>query len=178
MGNPRGVKRDAAALAQLEERRLRAATLLRQGWTQADVAREVGVHRQSVSRWAQTLEHEGRRGLRRSARPGRKSGLSDTDLRSLEKALEQGPESVGYETQLWTLERVSQLIEQRFGIRYSTGHVWRILRGLGYSPQRPTRRALERDEEAIARWKRQRWPALKKTRDASGKRSSSSTRVD
>ncbi len=141
MGNPRGVKRDAEALAALEERRLQAATLLRRGWTQAEVARAVGVHRQSVSRWAQTLQTSGRQGLRRVASPGRKGLLSEADLRSLESALRQGPEVVGYETQLWTLGRMGHLIEQRFGIRYSTGHVWRLLR-MGFSAQRPTGRAL------------------------------------
>lgn len=175
MGNPRGVKRDLGAL---EARRLEAARLLRKGWSQAEVARAVGVHRQSVSRWNRTLEEEGLRGLRNGEPPGRKSQLSESDLQELRKVLERGPEALGYATQLWTLRRVSRWIEDRFGIRYSTSQTWRILHKLGFSPQRPERRARERDEEAIQHWKRVRWPALKKTQNAGGKRSSSSTKAD
>ena len=175
MGNPAGVRRDFEAL---EKRRLRAATLLKRGWTQAEVARELGVHRQSVYRWQLALDEAGRAGLRKAGRAGRKPKLSPADLRGIERALKRGPEELGYDTGLWTLPRVAVLIERQYGVSYDPSQVWRILRRMGWSCQRPTGRALERDEKAIRRWKRERWPALKKTPNADGKRSSSSMRAD
>jgi transposase len=174
MGHPAGLKRDFAAL---EARRLAAVALLRQDMAQADVARTLGVHRQSVSRWARQLARGGRRALKYPGRAGRKPRLATAELRRLERALQRGPEAVGYATPLWTAERVAVLIEQECGVRYHPGHVWRILRRLGWSCQRPTGRALERDEQAIRHWKKVRWPQLKKTPRAKGKRSSSSTRA-
>jgi transposase len=174
MGNPAGVRRDFEAL---EQRRLRAARLLTQGVPQAEVARQVGVHRQSVSRWAEQLDRGGRAALKKAGRAGRKPRLSDADLRRIERGLTRGPEALGYDTSLWTAWRVADLIERECGVRYHPGHVWWLLRKLGWSCQRPTGRALERDEAAITQWKRHRWPALKKTRRASGKRSSSSTKA-
>jgi transposase len=175
MGNPAGVRRDFDAL---EARRLQAARLLKQGLTQAEVAREVGVHRQSVSRWTADLERGGRPALRKAGRAGRKPRLAPADLRRIERGLKRGPEALGYDTSLWTAWRVADLIERECRVRYHPGHVWWLLRKLGWSCQRPAGRALERDEIAIRQWKQQRWPALKKTRRASGKRSSSSMRVD
>ncbi len=172
MGNPAGVKRDFKAL---ESRRLRAAQLLKRGLSQAEVARRVGVHRQSVSRWRQA---EGRAGLKAAGRAGRKPRLSPADLQRLERGLKQGPQTLGYATQLWTARRVVELLERTCGVKYHAGYVGRILRRLGWSCQRPVGRALERDEAAIRRWKKQRWPALKKKPKNRAKRSSSSTKAD
>lgn len=160
MGNPAGVRRDFEAL---ERRRLKAAELLRKGVSEAEVARRVGVHRQSVNRWARALSESGRRGLRKAGRAGRKPLLEGRQLDRLGVLLKRGPESFGYPTGLWTAWRVAEVIEREFSVEYHPGHVWRILRQLGWSPQRPTGRAIERDEETIRRWKRSRWPALKKT---------------
>lgn len=159
MGNPLGVKRDFDAL---EKRRLLAATLLEKGIHEAEVARRVGVHRQSVNRWRRALEESDRSALRKSGRAGRKPLVSETDLRSIEVDLKRGPEALGYETGLWTTQRVAELIEERFGVRYTPEHVGWLLRRLGWSCQRPVGRALERDEAAVRRWKKQRWPKLKK----------------
>jgi transposase len=175
MGNPAGVRRDFAAL---EQRRMEAARLLRQGLNQSAVARALGVHRQSVSRWARELEESGVRGLRKAGRTGRPAKLSPAQLRDLERALRRGPEVFGYATGLWTAARVRDLIEHRTAVRYHEDHVWRILRKLGWTCQRPTGRALERNEEGIRQWKKYRWPQLKKKRSASGARSSSSTKAD
>jgi transposase len=174
MGHPAGRKRDFAAL---EARRLEAVTLLRQDLAQADVARALGVHRQSVSRWASQLARGGRAALKHPGRAGRKPRLTAADRRRIERALQRGPEALGYATPLWTAERVAGLIEQECGVRYHPGHVWRLLRQLGWTCQRPTGRALERDEPAIRHWKKVRWPQLKKPPRAKGKRSSASTRV-
>ena len=159
MGNPAGVQRDFQAL---EQRRLRAVRLLKKGVYQSEVARRVGVHRQSVSRWARQLETAGLAGLRKAGRAGRKPRLSAQDLQKIERELKRGPEALGYETGLWTAWRVAHLIEQECGVRYHASQAWRILRQLGWSCQRPSGRALERNEPSIRRWKRQRWPEIKK----------------
>jgi transposase len=175
MGNPAGVRRDFAAL---EARRMEAARLLREGLSQSAVAREVGVHRQSVSRWARELEQAGIRGLRKAGHTGRPAKLNPAQLREIERALKRGAEALGYQSGLWTAGRVRELIEYQSGVRYHEDHVWRILRKLGWTCQRPTGQALERDEEAIRRWKKVDWPRIKKKRAASGAPSSSSTRAD
>ncbi len=175
MGNPAGVKRDFRAL---ERRRLRAARFLQQGCTEAETARKTGVHRQSVSRWAQQLATGGREALRKAPRAGRKPRLSEADRRRIVADLKRGPEALGYETGLWTSWRVADLIERQCEVRYTNVHVWRILRELGWSCQRPVGRALERDEKAIRRWKQVRWPEVKKTPKNKGAPSFSSTNRD
>ena len=175
MGNPAGVRRD---FEELERRRMQAARLLEKGYSQSEVARRVGAQRQSVSRWAVQLQNEGRRGLKRAGRAGRKPLLSGQDLRKIVRELKRGPEALGYETSLWTSGRVAHLIEEQCGVRYHAAHVWRILRQLGWSCQRPSGRALERDEEKIRIWKQQRWPALKKRPETRAAPSFSSTKAD
>ena len=175
MGNPAGVRRDFAAL---EARRMEAARLLRQGLSQSQVARAVGVQRQSVSRWARELEESGVRGLRQAKRTGRPPKLSPAQLRDLERALKRGPEAFGFASGLWTASRVRDLIEDRTGVRYHEDHVWRILRKLNWTCQRPSGRALERDEETIRHWKKVDWPRIKKKPSARGAPSSSSTKAD
>lgn len=159
MGNPQGVKRDFEAL---EKRRFRAHDLLKRGLSEAEVARQVGAHRQSVNRWAKQIEKHGRVGLKGAGRAGRKSRLKEADLGRIERELMRGPQALGYETELWTLDRVAELIESQCGVKYHPGHVWWLLGKLGWSCQRPTGRALQRDEAAIERWKKKRWPGLKK----------------
>lgn len=165
MGFPAGIRRDFEAL---ERRRLQAADLLRKGLSQSEVARQVGAHRQSVSQWTTELREKGRKALRKAGRAGRKPRLRPEDVKKIERGLKRGPESLGYESSLWTANRVAHLIEGECGIQYHPGHVWRILRQLGWSCQRPVGRALERDEEAIRRWKQERWPELKKKPNKKG----------
>lgn len=175
MGNPAGVRRD---FEKLEQRRLMAAELLRKGVHQAEVARQVGVHRQSVSRWAEELRQGGKRALRKAGRAGRRPRLRPEDLRRIEKALKRGPEALGYETGLWTAARVAHLIEQECKVKYHPSQAWRILGQLGWSCQRPTGRAMERNEEKIQQWKQKRWPELKKRPKTKAEPSSSSTKAD
>jgi len=175
MGNLAGVRRDFEAL---EQRRMEAARLLQKGYSQSEVARRVEVHRQSVSQWARQLEQGGRRALKKAGRAGRKPRLSVEDLRRIERALKRGPQALGYETTLWTSQRVAHLIEQECGVHYDASQAWRILRQLGWSCQRPTGRALERDEAKIQQWKKQRWPELKKRPKTKAGRSSSSMKAD
>src|ERR1700694_5641511 len=159
MGFPAGVGRDFEAL---ERRRMRAGSLLAKGLSQSEVARRVGAHRQSVSKWAAELLAKGRAGLKKAGRAGRKPRLSAAQLNQIEGGLKRGPQALGYETSLWTANRVVHLIEQGCGVSYHPGDVGKILRRLGWSCQRPAGRALERDEKAIQRWKKERWPELKK----------------
>ena len=174
MGNPRGVKRDFEAL---ERRRLEGLRLLEQGLNQSEVARRLRVCSQSVSRWSKTRQEKGEKGLKAAGRAGRLPLLGAEQLRQLEKRLLQGPEKLGYETPLWTCPRVADLIEREFGVSYHAGHVWKILRQLNWSPQRPKGRALERNEETIAEWKQKIWPAIKKKPKKKAARSSSSTKA-
>jgi transposase len=161
----------------LEKRRWRAARLLEKGLPQAEVARRVGVHRQSVSRWAATLQSKGATGLKKAGRAGRKPRLNAAHLAALEEGLKAGPQACGYPTALWTSQRVAHLIEQQSGIRYHPDHVCRILARLRWSCQRPVGRALERDEAKIAHWKKKRWPDIKKKPRGKAAPSSSSTKA-
>jgi len=159
MGNLKGVTRDFAAL---ERRRLQAAKLFEKGANQAEVARQTGVSRESTRRWYSDWKRGGKTALKRAGRAGRKPRLQLAQLADLRRGLKEGPEVLGYGTALWTTWRVADLIERQTGLKFHPGHVWRILRSLGWSCQRPTGRATQRDEPAIRRWKRVRWPKLKK----------------
>jgi len=128
MGNPAGVKRDFEAL---ENRRFSAFRLLKKGLSEAEVARQVGVHRQSVNRWAKQIGEQGRDGLKKAGRAGRKSRLREADLKRLESGLKRGPQALGYETNLWTLERVAELIERNCGVKYHPGHVGWLVHRVG-----------------------------------------------
>lgn len=100
--------------------------------------------------------------LRAVPERGRPAQLDPSQLSSLRAALLQSPTEHGFGTELWTLKRVGALIERIHGVRFSQGHVWRILGALGFSAQKPEKRAIERDEDAVRSWKRSTWPALKK----------------
>ena len=152
-------KRDFSAL---ERRRLQAARLLKRGLRPAEIARRLGVHRQSVGRWQQQLEREGLAGLKKAGRAGRPAKMTDEQVLHLEEELVRGPRAWGYTTELWTTERVADLIQRRFGVRYHRDHVGRVLAQMGWSCQRPVGRAKERNEARIRRWKRREWPRIKK----------------
>jgi transposase len=165
MGNAKGIRRDFVAL---ERRRLAAARLLAQGLNQSEVGRLLKVSNQAVSQWASLLRGKGEGALRQAERAGRQPRLTAQQKAQLEQRLLAGPEQLGYDTNLWSSERVAELIEREFGVRYHPGHVWKILVALGWSCQRPTGRALERNEEAIRHWQKVTWPELKKKRKKSG----------
>jgi len=149
--------------AALQARRLQAAELFAQGHTQAEVARELGVSRQSAHVWHAAWQQGGLDALRSRGPTGPDPKLSPTDLARIEQALRQGAKANGFDTDLWTLERVAVVITQLTGVRHHPGHVWVILRQrLGWTLQRPERRASERDEEAIVRWVQQEWPRIKR----------------
>lgn len=161
----------------IRRRRRQAARLFGKGETQAQVARLLGVSRQTAMVWWNTFEQEGADALREPGAAGRPARLTPEDLRVIEQALIQGPRAHGYETDLWTLPRIAAVIERVADVSYHSGHVWRLMRKLGWSLQKPTTRARERNEKAIRQWVRETWPGLKKTLHAAEPRSSSSTRA-
>lgn len=154
-------------LAAMEERRMRAADLFEKGVIPAEVARQVGVSHQIVSDWRAAWRRSGRDGLRGAGRAGRLPKLSREHLELVEVELAKGAAANGYANDVWTLKRVAEVIERITGVSYHPAHVWYILRhSLKWSWQRPARRATERNDEAIQRWVKQRWPLLKKRHGA------------
>jgi transposase len=139
-----------------------AGKLLLQGMLIAEVADAVEASTSSVGRWKQIVEREGLDGLHAKPVPGRPPRLSSAERRQLEELLRKGPREAGMASDAWTCTRVVRLIEQQFGVTYHPDHVRRILDALGWSCQRPEQRARERDEAAIARWREQEWPRIKK----------------
>src|SRR5215469_1335598 len=174
MGNPRGVKRDFVAL---EKRRFRAVKLFNKGLNSSEIGRRLKVSNQTVSRWRQEHQAGGDAALRGAGRAGRLPCLNEADKARLVELLHQGPEALGYETPLWTCERVAHLIDKNFDVDYHPGHVWRILRQLRWSVQQPVGRALERNEARIEDWRQRRWPEIKKKPRKRAARSSSSTKA-
>jgi len=162
---------------ELERRRRRAIRLLEGGGNLSSVARAVGSSASSVLRWQGQYQAEGAEGLRSRPAPGRPPKLSPGQKARLMELLRRGPPAAGYKTELWTLKRVAEVIEGEFGVQYHPCHVWRILDGLGWSCQKPERRARERDEKEIERWRRVRWRQIKKTPVGRGGASSFLTRA-
>lgn len=148
---------------QEEINRMQGVDMILGGMTQADVGEELGVHPHTVAHWMAIYRTKGKEGLRWTGREGRPALLDDGQKERLKKILAKGPTSYGYVIGLWTLPRVVQVINQEFGVAYSEAHVWKVLQGIGWSCQRPTKRAVERDEQKIKEWKQKTWPALKKT---------------
>ena len=161
----------------MERRRKRAAVMFNRGYGASEVARRLGVGRQSSCRWKKAWEAGGGDALKSKGQAGRKSRLDAQQLGEITVALIQGPEAQGYRTNLWTLPRVALLIKEMTGVDYHPGHVWYLLRSLGFSCQRPTRRAIERNEQKITFWKQTTWPALKKKPSRKAAPSSSSTKA-
>jgi transposase len=149
--NARG-PRDRQAFEQV---RMQAGTLFAAGRSQAEVAHQLGVARQNVSRW----RAGGLKALRSAGPTGQAPRLSDAQLAAIDWALRQGAGAHGFDTDHWTLARITTVIQRLTGVGYHPGHVWKLLRHrLHYRLQRPARRAVERDEQAIARWVAEDWP--------------------
>ena len=159
----------------MAERRQRGVKLLGQGLAQAEVARRLGVTRQSVHEWAVARRE---RELSLTARsPGPAPKLRVEEHPRVIKLLLAGPEAAGFATPLWTLERLATALRRQFGVRYHRSSVFRLLEQLGWSCQRPTGRARERKEEEIAHWKLVKWPRIKKKPKPKGAPSFLSTKA-
>jgi transposase len=148
----------------LERKRERAVELLSQGLTQAEIARILDVDARSVRRWKHDLRWGGRAALKAVPASGRPLKLTQGQRQRLEKQLLKGAQAAGFPSDLWTCPRVAEHIERRFGVRYHVDHVCRLLHAMNWSPQKPARKAVERDEESIRQWVKDVWPAIKKKR--------------
>jgi transposase len=160
---PKGrVLRHPGDLQWLERRRLQAADLFSQGKTRAEVAGELGVSAQTASRWYGRWRDGGAAGMR-TARQGKPAQLGPAELAKLRRVLDRGAVAAGFDNDLWTLARVAEVIERVTGVGHHPGHVWRLLKRMRWSRQRPARKAVERDEAKIARWVAEEWPRIKQT---------------
>jgi transposase len=155
-----------------EARRLQAWRLKQKGWSQRQIAEALGVSEGAVSQWMQRAREAGPDALRHRSPPGASRRLSAEQLARLPELLRQGPITYGFRGDLWTRSRIAAVIRLEFGVTYHPGHVSRLCRVLRWSPQKPARRARQRDEAAIAHWREETWPALKRGRKPSSKRSS------
>ena len=147
---------------ELERRRQRAIDLLKAGHAPKEVALIVGVDRRSLRRWRAAYRTHRRSGIAARPTPGRPAKLDEAAQAELRRALLLGARAAGFATELWTCPRVAEWIEQHFGVRYHVDHVGRLLHSLGFSPQKPQRRAIERDEPAIEHWVQHTWARVKK----------------
>jgi transposase len=148
---------------QLEQRRRQAARLFAAGrLSQAEIARVLQVSRQSVSRWYVPWKRGGVEALRAAGRAGRKPKLNPQQREAIDQALRQGARAHGFRTDLWTLPRIAHVIERLSGVHYHPGHVWKILRAMKWSLQRPGKQARERNPEKVRQWLKKTWPAIKK----------------
>ncbi len=156
--------RPHGSAVELERRRRRAIGLLEAGHRQSEVARMVGVHPSSVKRWREVYEKKGEGGLTAKPMPGRPSKLTARQRKLLVARLLKGAKTNGFSTDLWTCPRIVEVIERHYGVRYHADHIPRLMASLGWSCQKPEKRAVERDESQIVRWVKNDWPRIKKHR--------------
>lgn len=148
---------------ELERRRRRAVALVNEGHTQIEAARMVGAHRNSVGEWVKAAREGGSEALAAKPIPGRPRRLTKAQHRRLEKILLRGARAAGFPDEIWTARRVTEVIRREFGVRYHPDHVRKILvEHLGWTAQKPERRARERDEAEIERWRREAFPRIQK----------------
>jgi putative transposase len=148
---------------QMEERRLEGGRLLKAGkFSQAEIARQIGVSRATVSEWAKTVKEEGIRGLHKRKAVGGVSRLTKEQKLKLKRLLDRGALACGFETDRWTLQRVAELIEREFQVVYHPNYLNRLLVKLGFSRQMPMPQAVEQDRELVQAWLEQDLPRVKK----------------
>lgn len=162
MNDYMGGMRPFGSPEELERRRRRAMQLLDSGIGLSETAKRVGVTVTSVIRWRQARRAGGDAALASKPVPGRPRKLKAKERKQLLKILTKGARAWGFPNEIWTLKRIRQVIKKEFGVEYHPGHIWKILQEAGWSCQVPERRAVQRDEEEIAHWKRYKWPAIKK----------------
>ena len=147
----------------LEARRQRAIQMLADELSLNEIARRIGCNASSVMRWRDRWDALGDEGLKVRSPSGRPAKMNEQQKGELLQLLLQGPMAFGWRTDVWTTRRIATLIHRKFSIEYHFTHVARILHALDWSPQKPERRALERNEAAIQKWKTTDWKRIKKT---------------
>jgi transposase len=143
-----------------EARRLQAWQLKHKGWSQRQIAEALGVSEGAVSHWMTRARKGGLEALRHCPPPGAPRRLTDAQLARLPALLQPGAEAYGFRGEVWTRARVAVIIRLEFGVSYHPVHVGRLLKAIRWSPQKPMRRARQRDEAAIAHWRAEIWPAI------------------
>lgn len=151
-------------------RRWRALALKQEGWKQKDIAKALGITPGAVSQWLTSVQVQGAQALCAHPHPGAVSRLSAAQLRLIPDFLSHGAEAYGFRGDVWTCARVAQVIEQEFDVSYHKAHVSRLLQALDWTPQKPIRRAAQRDETEIELWRTEIWPELKKKQSRSAAR--------
>lgn len=147
---------------QLEERRLEGGRLLKAGkLSQAEIARQLSVSRATVSDWAK-VESKGIKGLKSRKASGVEAKLNPEQKQKLKKILDQSALRHGFQTDRWTLERVQQVIQEKFETSYHLKYLSRLLRQLGFSPQKPMPQAIEQEKELVRAWLEKDWARIKK----------------
>jgi len=154
--------RTQGSARELEQRRLIAGRMFQDGKSTTEIARLLGVTKPAVSNWRKLWKAHGLEGLKAKPAGHRRALLSPAQKEQLAGFLEQGPAEHGLAKPFWTLPLVGQLVQQRFGVGYGQTQIWRLMHELGFSCQRPRRRAKQRDEAVIAHWRSHVWPRLKK----------------
>jgi transposase len=145
-----------------EGRRLRAWELRSKGWTQQRIADALGVTQGAVSQWLKKAKEGGVEALRHKKPSGAPSRLTPSQKSELPELLSKGAESYGFRGEIWTCERVSEVIRKHYGVSYHPSHVSRILRSLRWSLQKPKRKAKQRKEDEIQEWREEKWPEIRK----------------
>lgn len=145
-----------------ERRRLKAGELFKAGMRQADVARKLKVTPAAVHGWYHTWKEQGVRGLKSKGPAGFSSSFTEKDKKKLKRAILGGARKFGYDTDLWTLDRISAAMRQVAKKSFSTAWTWHIVTGLGFTPQKPEAKSKERNEDAIRTWTQRTFPRLKK----------------
>lgn len=146
---------------ELEKRRMKAADFFTRGKSQSFVYKKLGVSRAAVTQWYAKWKEGGKDALRRG-KYGRVSMMSKEEEKKLQKDILKGAKGCGYDTDYWTLRRLTDHIKKETGISYKDRSVWHTMERFGFSCQIPERRARERDEKAIATWIKTEWPLIKK----------------
>jgi len=161
MRYPDGGGLDAAERARRERVRLAAAEMIEAGASDREVAKRFRVSRMSANRWRRALAAGGRPALATKGAGGARCKLTAAQVAELEEVLDAGPAVCGYADQCWTLARIADQVWQRFGVEYTLAGMDVLLHRVGWSVQVPARRAAERDEGKIARWREETWPVIK-----------------
>lgn len=157
-----------------EARRLRAWALKQRGWAQRDIAEALGVTQGAVSQWMKRArDGGGAEALRHQPPPGAEPKLTPEQWQQVLGWLREGAVAHGFRGEVWNCPRIAVLIERQLNVSYHPAHLCRVLRRLGWSLQKPMRRAVQRNEAAIEAWRTRRWPVLKKGRPSAGRRSPS-----